>query len=75
MASGVPKCPVCKEMLLGGAMVCKDCGQVYCGYCPKNVPDVVTNAGICPRCGSTQYISVSNWDDIFKAMRGNLPLD
>ncbi len=67
MASGVPRCPNCGEILLGGAMVCKDCGKIYCDACTKK--GLAPGGGQCPRCFSVNWVTVSSWDDIFNAMK------
>ena len=72
MASDYPKCPVCGSYFDTGALVCRDCGQVYCGQCVNKIRE---NHADCPRCGSRNKKVTGSWEEIAKALRGELPLD
>lgn len=70
MSIGSIRCPNCGHDASGGVMVCQDCGKVYCCYCTDEGKNPF-GGNTCPRCGSNDNISVTDFRDIGKAMKNS----
>ncbi len=63
-------CPNCGHEASGGVMVCKDCGKVFCCYCTDEGKNPF-GGNNCPRCGSSDCGSVSDFREILQAFRNS----
>lgn len=64
------RCPNCGTRCDGGFIVCEDCGKVFCSDCDRNGKNPFTN-GVCPRCASSRYVYVKDWDEMKQALRNS----
>jgi len=69
--AGVLYCPHCGHEASGGLYVCGRCGKVFCSYCDSEGKNPYPG-NTCPRCGSSDWKHVSDWNDIMNYLKNSI---